>query len=79
MAFPLAGILSYASSSQWHIAAFTPPRLGLDSSAHLYTSGSFCLCPYSETNCAAGLAICVTDAGTHACDIHLVFIPGQRK
>ncbi|MDH4067592.1 MAG: hypothetical protein OEU97_01485, partial [Dehalococcoidia bacterium] len=44
-----------------------------------YTRSSFCVCPYSATDGKAGLAVCVTDAGTHACDIHLVFIPGQGK
>lgn len=79
MAFPLAGILPSASGSQRHIVAFTARRLGMDSSAHLYPRGSLCFCSYSETDRKAGLAVCVTDASTHACDIHLVFVPGQRK
>jgi len=79
MALPLVRILSYASSNYRDIASFPSPRLGLDSSAHLYPLGSLCFYLYSETNCKAGLAIRITDASPYACDIQLVFIPGHRK
>ncbi len=79
MALPLVGILSYASSNYRDIASFPSPRLGLDSSAHLYPISSFCFYPYSEANRETGLAIRITDAGSYACDFHLVFVFGYRK
>ena len=79
MAFPLAGILPSAGGSQRYIVAFTARRLGMDSGAHLHPRSSFCLCLFNETDGKAGLAICLTNASADAGDIHLVFVPGQRK
>jgi len=79
MALPLVRILSYAGSNHRDIAAFPSPELGLDSGAHLYPLGSVCFYLYSEANCKAGLAICITDASSYTCDIQLVFFLGYRK
>ena len=79
MAFPLVRVLPSASGGQRYTAAVAAGRLGMDGSARLYPRGSFCLCPYNETDGKAGLAVCLTDASTDACDLRLVFIPGRRK